>query len=80
MIDYRGVEVIVKQKALIEAGGDPLVHPVDVMTIGVKKGGMGAWISVAQIVSLLARSFGHDMLYELDFDAGETELTLRGGE
>lgn len=70
-MDYKGVEVIIRQQSVT---ADPLEHPVDAMTIGVKTFGMGAWVSVAQIVSLLVEALGGEMPYE--HEIGETELGL----
>ena len=72
-MDYKGVEVIVRQD-----GGDPLTHPVDAMTIGAKAFGMGTWVSVAQIVSLLVKAMGGDIPYRLD--VGELELRIGDGD
>ena len=69
-MEYKGVEAIIKIP--YEPTADPLYHPVDVSSIGVKKDDRGVWVSVAQIVSLLAWTMGHEIPYELE--DGELEL------
>lgn len=77
-MNYHDVEVIYTTPSEIGLS-DPLTHPVDQVSMGVKVdiGGewFGSWISLAQIVSLLASNLGAEVPYELQGD--ETEIRLK---
>lgn len=77
-MDYHDVEVIYTTSSEIGMA-DPLTHPVDQVVMGVKVdiGGewFGSWVSLAQIVSLLASNLGAEVPYELRDD--EIEIGLK---
>ena len=66
---YHGLEVIITMPSNT---ADPLTHPVDMMSVGIKRGerGEGNWVSMSQIVSILA-----DVPYKLQ--EGELALTIK---
>ena len=72
-MEYHGLEVIITMPSDTT---DPLTHPVDQMSIGVKTQGVGAWISMAQIIKLLAENMVH---LPHDMEPGETELQVKHG-